>query len=372
MSTPTTTVTGAIDLNRRIVAVAAILSFVAAFLVVFPSDVGASSHTCNGLSATIVGTPGDDVLHGTDGVDVIVGLAGADVIFGHDGNDVICSGPGPDRIWAGVGNDVVYGNGGNDRIKGDLGRDHLFAGNGNDVVAGQAGADLLYGGSGRDKLAGGRGSDMLMGGDGNDRMFGQDGIDVLHGEANTDFCDSQGDTLVGCELPQVAGPTGLAAYESHMLTLINVERTNRGLAAIDRHPDLDSYAQAWAVEMSQFPLPLNAANHHSPPFTGSSYPFQSIPNSVQWTSAFENVGYSTVGGGETPNDVIDRLFYSPNGFGFMSSPGHKCNILETAAIDVGLGAYVDSNGAAWVVQVFWGTAYPLPAPIGECASVVGR
>ena len=35
---------------------------------------------CFGEPATIIGTPGDDVLSGTSGDDVIVGLEGTDVI----------------------------------------------------------------------------------------------------------------------------------------------------------------------------------------------------------------------------------------------------------------------------------------------------
>ena len=333
---------------------------------------GAAVHTCGGRVATLVGTEGDDVLRGTAGPDVIVALAGADRIYGYEGNDVICGGAGPDRVWAGPGHDDVWGNGGNDRINGHLGRDEMYGGNGQDVLSGQAGADRLYGNSGRDKVVGGRAGVVLTGGAGNDRMFGRGGADVLHGESDIDFCDSPGDTLISCELPDVAGPTGLAAYEAEMLTLINYERSLRSLPALTRHPDLDAYASAWAVEMSTFPLPLNSANHHSPPFTGSSYPFQDITDSVAWTTAFENVGYSTVGASEVPEDVISRLFYTPGGNGFMSSPGHKCNILETAASQVGLGAYVDSGGAAWVVQVYWGTQWPLPAAIAECSSVVSR
>jgi uncharacterized protein YkwD len=332
-----------------------------------PAD--AATHTCGGLAATIVGTPGDDVLDGTAGVDVIVGLAGRDVIRGHGGNDVICGGPGPDRIFGGEGHDDIWGNGGNDRIKADLGRDEIRGGNGNDVVAGQAGSDVLFGDGGRDKVAGGRGDDQLSGGSGSDRLFGDGGDDIVHGDDDIDFCDREpADTVRTCELPEASnGP-----HESEMLRLINVERAQRGLGALSRHPDLDSYAADWAVEMSTIPLPLRSSRHHSPPFTGSDYPFRDLPDSVNWTAAFENVGYATTAPGESAESAIERLFYSPNGYGFMSSPGHKCNILETAAGQVGLGAYVDSQDRLWVVQVFWGTDWPLPGPVPECQSVVGR
>jgi Ca2+-binding RTX toxin-like protein len=41
--------------------------------------------TCDGKAATMVGTPGDDLLVGTSGVDVIVGLGGDDTITGRGG-----------------------------------------------------------------------------------------------------------------------------------------------------------------------------------------------------------------------------------------------------------------------------------------------
>ncbi len=74
------------------------------------------STVCNGLEATIVGTPGNDVINGTPGNDVIVGLGGNDIINGGNGHDVICGGSG---------NDTLNGNNGNDTLEGGLGNDTL-------------------------------------------------------------------------------------------------------------------------------------------------------------------------------------------------------------------------------------------------------
>ena len=357
-------------LRLRAIAVAITLL---ATLMVSVQPAGAAEFTCNGLPATIVGTDGNDTLIGTEGVDVIVGLAGRDRIYGLGGNDVLCGGGSRDRIYAGRGHDIVLGGDGDDRIKADQGTDQIWGEGGDDRISGQTGADLIVGGRGDDILSGGFGNDTLQGGRGQDQISGADGADTINGGADADTCDSPGDTITGCELPTIAGPSSIdAQYATASFSIINSERVARGLPALTRHPDLDAYAQAWAVEMSTIPLPLSASQHHSPPFTGSDRPFQSIPNSVSWTAAFENVGYSTVGSAETPADVMSRLFYSPGGSGFMSSPGHRCNILESAASQVGLGAFTDANGAVWVVQVYWGTQYPLPSPIAECASVTAR
>src|SRR5712692_7987809 len=62
--------------------------------------------TCGGLAATIVGTPGNDVLVGTSGPDVIVGGSGDDQISGLEGDDVICGDQGNDVIQGYQGNDI--------------------------------------------------------------------------------------------------------------------------------------------------------------------------------------------------------------------------------------------------------------------------
>ena len=51
--------------------------------------------------ATILGTPGNDVIRGTEGPDVIVAGDGNDKVWGLGGDDVICGGLGNDRIDGG-------------------------------------------------------------------------------------------------------------------------------------------------------------------------------------------------------------------------------------------------------------------------------
>ena len=64
--------------------------------------------TCMGLPATILGTPGNDVLIGTSGDDVILAYAGDDVLYAGAGIDTICGGDGDDDLgWAAVGGRVV-------------------------------------------------------------------------------------------------------------------------------------------------------------------------------------------------------------------------------------------------------------------------
>ena len=87
----------------------AVLSF-------YPTIVHGQTPTCDGLTATLVGTEAGDHLVGTAGDDVIVGLGGSDFITGLGGSDTICGGEGHDLVLGGAGNDVLIGGAGNDLL----------------------------------------------------------------------------------------------------------------------------------------------------------------------------------------------------------------------------------------------------------------
>jgi len=163
---------------------------------------------CNGVEATITGTPNDDILTGSNANDVIVGLAGDDSIFGKGGDDLICAGPGNDKVQGKTGNDTIIGEGGNDRLNGGDGKDLLVGGDGNDYLwggtgrdrlLGDGGKDHLYGEGDRDLLRGGLNRDWLWGGFGNDRMYSGPGDDELYGERGDDLMNGHRgeDLLIG-------------------------------------------------------------------------------------------------------------------------------------------------------------------------------
>ncbi|MGD9734181.1 MAG: calcium-binding protein [Solirubrobacterales bacterium] len=123
---------------------------------------------CHGKKATIVGTPGDDVIVGTAEPDVIVTFAGDDTVYSGLGNDFVCTGLGDDHIRGGRGNDLLDGGAGTDRVFGGLGDDKLTGSGGED--------DEVSGGLGIDTVSGGPGDDDLVRGDyGYDRMDGGPG-----------------------------------------------------------------------------------------------------------------------------------------------------------------------------------------------------
>lgn len=77
---------------------------------------------CLGQPATIVGTPGNDVVTGTPGNDVIAGLAGDDVVNGTGGNDLLCGHDGNDRLDGGSDADTLDSGAGSDTcINGESG-----------------------------------------------------------------------------------------------------------------------------------------------------------------------------------------------------------------------------------------------------------
>ncbi|MBL8225186.1 MAG: hypothetical protein JNM50_07650 [Chromatiales bacterium] len=126
-----------------------------AFLIlgVVPGVAAAQAVLCQGLPATIVGTPGDDVINGGNGRNVIHGLGGNDTIDGGNGDDVICGGDGNDTLTGGNGIDRLDGGSGDDSLTGGNGDDQLLGGLGTDVLAGDRGYDRCDGGIGEDSAS---------------------------------------------------------------------------------------------------------------------------------------------------------------------------------------------------------------------------
>jgi len=135
--------------------------------------------TCEGRRATVIGTPGDDLIVGTPGDDVVVGRGGHDTIWGMAGDDRLCGGDGDDWLDGGGGWDRLSGDDGADGIAGGLGRDLIAGGPGPDRLFGEGDGDALYGGEGDDALWGGPGDDALLGGPGDDLLLGGDGDTLI-------------------------------------------------------------------------------------------------------------------------------------------------------------------------------------------------
>ena len=201
--------------------------------------------------ALITGTPGDDLLLGTDFSDLITGLAGDDTIYatpgadtydGGDGfdlvdysvaqeggvnvdlsisgrqdvlagnfetlisieglrgshlDDTLSGAAGPNTIYGGLGNDIISDPGGANYLRGDDGDDVISGGSGFDDINGNMGNDTAHGNGGDDWVVGGKDNDLLFGDAGSDIVWGNLGNDTLDGgDANDQVRGGQGDDSI--------------------------------------------------------------------------------------------------------------------------------------------------------------------------------
>ena len=169
--------------------------------------------TCQGRAATVVGTPGDDVIHAPGAGATIHGLGGDDIIYGTFDEDIICGGSGDDIIRPGEGDDDIDAGPGDDtlsysthrsggvridlrtqvalyrgdedsfegveQLEGSPQADVLVGDGRRNRLSGLGGDDELWGRGRGDTLDGGDGDDLLIGGTGNDRLIGGEGSDTV-------------------------------------------------------------------------------------------------------------------------------------------------------------------------------------------------
>jgi Ca2+-binding RTX toxin-like protein len=198
------------------------------------AEAAAAAPRCQGRTATIIGTPGDDVLTGTQRADVIAGLDGRDTILGRGGDDIICAGDNPDLpsedsevteyVDGGSGDDKLYGGPGGDELISGRGDDLLYGGPGRDFFVGvnrdtdanHAGFDQMYGGPDDDVLRAWTSRVVMHGGGGDDLLVGDNGADRLFGDAGDDDIapDGGSDHVSGGPGIDIVNYTMLHAYAS--------------------------------------------------------------------------------------------------------------------------------------------------------------
>lgn len=124
----------------------------------------------------------------------------------------------------------------------------------------------------------------------------------------------------------------VTAYEKEVVRLVNIERANRGLAALEYDWQLSRVARYKSEDMQK----NNYFSHTSPTY-GS--PFNMMKSfGITYKTAGENIAK----GYKTPAAVVE---------GWMNSPGHRANILNSSFTHIGVG-YVE-NGNYWT-QMFIG------------------
>ncbi|MFQ9202049.1 MAG: CAP domain-containing protein [Lachnospira eligens] len=118
-----------------------------------------------------------------------------------------------------------------------------------------------------------------------------------------------------------------SAYANEVLRLVNIERTNVGVAPLVLDEALCNAANMRAIEMD-----CTGVFEHKRPNGNSCFEVYDICN-VEWQSA---CGENIAAGQATPEDVMKS---------WLSSAGHKANILSPEYTKMGLGYSVGlSNG----------------------------
>lgn len=130
-----------------------------------------------------------------------------------------------------------------------------------------------------------------------------------------------------------SAPAALGNYEQQVVDLVNKERAAAGLQALKVNTKLAAVAEKKAEDLRD----KNYFDHQSPTY-GS--PFDMMKQfGISYTSAGENIAK----GQKTPEEVMN---------GWMNSPGHRANILNSSYTEIGVGYVTDSNGTTYWVQHF--------------------
>lgn len=123
-----------------------------------------------------------------------------------------------------------------------------------------------------------------------------------------------------------------SAYANEVLRLVNIERTNAGVAPLVLDEALCNAANMRAIEMD-----CTGVFGHKRPNDHSCFEVYDICN-VEWQNA---CGENIAAGQATPEDVMKS---------WLSSAGHKANILSPEYTKMGLGYSNSVRGAYWAQE----------------------
>lgn len=121
--------------------------------------------------------------------------------------------------------------------------------------------------------------------------------------------------------------------ETEQFRLMNQDRIQNGLSPLDCHQGLVDVAHDYSQAMAQ-----QGFFSHTDPQGRQPWDRVSAAGISGWRSVGENIAY----GQRTPAEVQQ---------GWMDSPGHRANILNTGYTHIGVGAY-NHNGTWYWTQVF--------------------
>lgn len=137
--------------------------------------------------------------------------------------------------------------------------------------------------------------------------------------------------------PPPAAPVSLGGLEQQMFSAHNVERANNGVAALQIDGTLTQLARQRAQDMAS----KGYFSHTSP--TGQTAFSLLNASGYVYTLAGENLAR---------NNYPDSQSVSVAMSGFMASPTHRVNVLETKFSRVGIGMAVGADGLKYFAVIF--------------------
>jgi uncharacterized protein YkwD len=140
-------------------------------------------------------------------------------------------------------------------------------------------------------------------------------------------------------IPAQTAPAPLAIdpRAQQVLQLVNAERSQAGCGPVQMEPRLSAAALAHSQDMAD----RDYFEHNNP--DGNSPAERVRAAGYTWSSTGENIAY----GYDTPQQVMN---------GWMSSEGHRENILNCGWVDMGLGIVDNGTEAPYWTQEFGTTS----------------
>lgn len=131
----------------------------------------------------------------------------------------------------------------------------------------------------------------------------------------------------------IPNKSNFQAFEEEVIKLTNQERAKVGLPPLKTNWQLSRVARYKSQDMAS----KNYFSHYSPTY-GS--PFKMMESfGLKFYAAGENLAY----GQRTPQEVVRS---------WMSSPGHRANILNPSFSEIGVGVAKNSKGILYWTQMF--------------------
>jgi uncharacterized protein YkwD len=127
---------------------------------------------------------------------------------------------------------------------------------------------------------------------------------------------------------QVSQPTTSGSLADQVITLVNNERSKVGLGALTKNSALTKSAEDYALRMGQYNFFGHTGNDGSTFITRNT--------SAGYTN-YRWMGENIAAGQRTPEEVMRD---------WMNSPGHKANIVNTKAKEIGVG-YAKVSGSTY-------------------------